>query len=182
MNLQHIAFKIFVDGELSADWEQFINVFHGWVAAQSMPEMMIDVADYRHVPNGPGVIMVGNEADYYMDNTGGNPGLRYVCKVKKDADNQTQVKEAFSAAAAACARLEAEVAGLKFSRTAFEVTINDRGFAPNNDETRASLASELPGILAAVLGGEANVELQQDPRKLAGALVTASSPVELTAA
>ena len=82
MELQHIAFKVFVEGDLTVDWEQFINVFHTWVAAQSMPEMMIDVADYRHVPNGPGVVMTGHEADYYMDNTGGEPGLRYVSKVK----------------------------------------------------------------------------------------------------
>ena len=42
MELQHIAFKVFVDGELDVDWEQFINVFHGWVAAQSMPGENVD--------------------------------------------------------------------------------------------------------------------------------------------
>ena len=182
MNLQHIAFKIFVDGDLTVDWEQFINVFHGWVAAQSMPEMMIDVADYRHVPNGPGVVMVGREADYYMDNTGGKPGLRYVSKAKQDTDNATQVQQAFANAASACARLEAELSGLKFSRTDFEITVNDRAVAPNNDATQAALEKELPGILEKVLGSSAAIEIQKDARKLSGCQIKASSPVTLSAA
>ncbi len=183
MELQHIAFKVFVDGELSVDWEQFINVFHGWVAAQSMPgEMMIDVADYRHVPNGPGVVMTGHEADYYMDNTAGKPGLKYVCKVAQDGSDQDRIQHAFKAAAAACARLEAELPGLKFSRTSFELAVNDRAYAPNNDATRTYLGEQLPAILSSVLGGDPALTLQQDDRKLAGAEVSVASPVEFTAA
>jgi len=182
MNLQHITFKIFVDGKLTADWEQFINIFHGWVATQSMPEMMIDVADYRHVPNGPGVVMVGRDADYYMDNTAGKPGLRYVCKAKHDADNEAQIQQAFTNAASACVRLESELAGLKFSRTDFELTVNDRAVAPNNDATQAALEKELPTILEKVLGASATIEIQKDARKLSGCQIKASSPVALTAA
>ena len=182
MNLQHIAFKVFVDGELTIDWEQFINVFHKWVADQSMPEMMIDVADYRHVPNGPGVVMTGHAADYYMDNTGGKPGLRYVCKVETDGSNQDRIKSAFEAASTACNRLEAELDGLKFSRTNFELTVNDRASAPNDDATRGALAAELPSILESVLGSAANIEVQTDPRKLSGAAIQVSSPAAFAAA
>lgn len=182
MNLQHIAFKIFVDGTLTADWEQFINVFHRWVADQSMPEMMIDVADYRHVPNGPGVVMVGHAADYYMDNTAGRPGLRYVCKSERGGSNIDRVQQAFAAVASACARMEAEIPGLKFSRTDFEITINDRAIAPNNDTTREHLSSALPEILEQVFGfGDNVVECQKDPRKLAGAAIKVSVPIELVA-
>jgi len=182
MELQHIAFKVFVEGDLTVDWEQFINVFHTWVAGQSMPEMMIDVADYRHVPNGPGVVMTGHEADYYMDNTGGEPGLRYVCKVKVDGSNEDRLKAAFAAASSACARLESELSDLKFSRTNFELTINDRAVAPNDEPTRSFLESDLPGLLNSVLGGDVKLEIQQDQRKLSGARVTVSSPVELATA
>ncbi len=179
MNVQHVAFKIFVDGELDVDWNQFINVFHSWVAAQSMPEMMIDVADYRHVPNGPGVVMVGHEADYYMDNTDGEPGLRYVSKVARDEGAEQQIAAAFAAASATCGRLEAEIDGLKFSRTEFEVTINDRAIAPNTADTRQQLESLLPSVLNSVLGCDASLTIQQDERKLAGARIVAASPVEI---
>lgn len=181
MELQHIAFKVFVDGELSADWEQFINVFHTWVASQSMPEMMIDVADYRHVPNGPGVVMTGHEADYYMDNTGGEPGLRFVCKVQVDGSNEDRIKAAFDAASSAAARLESEISGLKFSRTNFEISINDRAFAPNNEATRDFLKNELGTILSSILGHDAELTIQKDERKLSGARIVLSSPVELAA-
>ena len=30
--------------------------------------MLIDVADYRHVPAGPGVLLIGHEANYSLDN------------------------------------------------------------------------------------------------------------------
>ena len=182
MDLQHIAFKIFVDGDLKADWEQFINVFHGWVAAQSMPEMMIDVADYRHVPNGPGVVMVGHQADYYMDNTDGRPGLRYVCKVQQDGSNSDRVQSALKAALAAAERLETEIPDLKLSRTEFELTINDRGCAPNNADTQSVLESELPGLLKEALGADVSITVEQDARKLAGAAVTANAPISFTAA
>ena len=182
MDLQHIAIKVFVDGDLTVDWEQFINVFHEWTAEQSMPEMMIDVADYRHVPNGPGVVLVGHDADYYMDNTDGQPGLRYVSKAKQNLDNAAQVKQAFDRVASACARLEAKLEGLKFSRTDVEVTINDRAIAPNNDSTRAMLSNELPGLLETAIGhAPAKVTVQQEDRKLAGARVHFSEPVELVA-
>lgn len=176
MNLQHIAFKIFVDGELTTDWEQFIKVFHSWVAAQSMPEMMIDVADYRHVPHGPGVVMVGHEADYYMDNTAGQPGMRYVRKIATEGTNADRIQQAFSAAAAACLRLETELPGLKFSRHDCEMAINDRALAPNSEATRTALAAELPPILKAMFG-TVEMTLQQDARKLAGARIRASSPI-----
>lgn len=181
MNLQHIAFKIFAESEIS-DWEQFINVFHGWVAAQSMPEMMIDVADYRHVPQGPGVVMVGHAADYYMDNVAGKPGLRFVCKVDKEGSNADRIKHAVTSASAACARLESEVSGMKFSRTDFELTVNDRGVAPNTGDTRSFLESELPAILKDALGSDVEIEIQQDERKLAGASIKVASPIELAAA
>ena len=64
MNVQHVNVKFFVDGELNVDWERFIEVFHVWIAEQSTDELLIDVADYRHVPMGPGVILVGHEEDY----------------------------------------------------------------------------------------------------------------------
>ena len=181
MNLQHINIKIFVDGDLTIDWARFIKVFHGWTAAQSMPEMMIDVADYRHVPNGPGVVMLGHEADYSLDNQDGRPGLRYNCKVEKDGSNADRIKQAFDAAAAACARLEAELPGLRFNRRGFHLTVNDRGLAPNRDETRQSVSAELPGILKDSFGSEdAHIEYEPDPRKLFGATITLGQPIEWT--
>ncbi len=180
MNLQHVNVKIFVDGEMTVDWESFIVVFHRWVAEQAMDEMLIDVADYRHVPNGPGVVLVGHEADYAMDNTGGRAGLRYNCKVARENSNEDRVRHALAAAAGACLLLEAEFADLRFSRHEFELTINDRALAPNNNQTLEACGSELPKLLQNVLGvSEVDLDYNRDPRCLFGAVVKLGSPIDL---
>ena len=43
MNLQHVNIKIFADGDVNVDLEQIVEVFHSWVAEQSMDELLIDV-------------------------------------------------------------------------------------------------------------------------------------------
>ncbi len=172
MELQHVNVKIFVDGEMTVDPARFIEVFHGWVAEQSMNEMMIDVADYRHVPDGPGVVMVGHEADYAMDNAGGRDGLLYNRKAALDVSNEDRIRQAVTSAASACQRLEAAFAdgdGLKFSRQEFVVFINDRALAPNTSETYQACKPELESSLTSVLGhDDFTLEHHSDPRSRFG--------------
>lgn len=179
MNLQHVNAKIFVDGELSVDLERFIVVFHDWVAQQSMNEMMIDVADYRHVPAGPGVVMVGLESDYAIDNMGGRFGLRYNRKGELEGSNQQRILHALRQAANVCGLLEEQFDGLKFSRQEFEVFVNDRALAPNTPETRALLQAEIASLVNEQLGQEDfEAEFHEDPRQLAGAVVSLPAPVQ----
>src|SRR5690242_5065932 len=119
MNLQNINIKIPVAGKLNIEPSRFIEVFHRWVAEQVIDgELLIDVADYQHVPAGPGVVLVGLQVDYSMDETDGRAGLRYNRKSPIEGTNADRFREALSAAAAACESLEAEFANegaLKFS-------------------------------------------------------------------
>ncbi len=77
MELQYLVAKIFVEGDLKIDPASVVNVFHRWVAQQSLPEMLVDVAELLHVPAGPGVVLVGVEADYALDHTAHRWGLLY---------------------------------------------------------------------------------------------------------
>jgi len=183
MEFQHYNVKIFVDGELAVDLERFIEGFHGWVAGQSMAEMMIDVADYRHVPDGPGVVIVGLEADYAIDNMGGRWGLRYNRKGAVEGRNADRLRQAFAAAAATCARLEAEFEGLRFSRQEFAIFVNDRALAPNNEETRSQLRAEIDSLVKEQLSvADYSAELTEDPRRLAEATVKLATPFDLDSA
>ena len=67
MELQHVNVKLFVEGTLQVDPERFIEVFHRWIREHTLDEMLIDIADYRHVPAGPSVLLVGFEADYSLE-------------------------------------------------------------------------------------------------------------------
>lgn len=180
MDLQHINVKIFVDGELTVDLERFIEIFHEWTAAQSMDELLIDVADYRHVAAGPGIVLVGHEADYAMDNTGNRYGLLYNRKSGVDGSNADRFGQAFRAAFHACQRLEGELDGLKFSQTEFDFFVNDRALAPNTAETYESCRPDLEAFLNETLGiDQFTLVHDDDPRHRFSVRVTTSTPFEL---
>lgn len=180
MNLQHVNVKIFVEGELSIELDRFIEVFHRWVAEQSMDEMLIDVADYAHVPAGPGIVLVGQKEDYAIDNRDNQFGLLYNRKGELDGSNEDRIRSAFGRAANACLRLESEFDGLKFSRRQFELFINDRALAPTNDATRESCEPILAACLRELFGdNEFTLDFNGDPRSRFGAAVSLSEPVDL---
>ena len=185
MELQHVNVKLFVEGDLSVDCESFIKVFHRWIQEQALEGLLIDVADYRHVPAGPGVILIGHEADYAMDNAGNRYGLLYNRKALLTGSNTDRFVQAFHSAANACQMLEAEFeesGPLKFSRQEFELFINDRAMAPNTVETFQSCKDDLESFLTNLLGHtEFTLEQQADPRRRFGVTVTVAKPFELSA-
>ena len=177
MNLQHVNVRIFVDGDLQIDLERVIEVFHEWVAAQSVDEMMIDVVDYRHVPAGPGVVMVGHEADYALDETGNRPALRYNRKAPLAGSNVDRFIQAYRAASKLCSRLESQFDGLKFSRLEFELAVNDRALAPNTDESRDAVATDVAAFVRTVSGSdEFSTDYDRDRRAVFGVIITLSAP------
>lgn len=179
MNLQHLTIRFPFDGEPNLNLARAIELFHGWVSAQSLEGMSIDVVDYRHVPNGPGVVLIGLEGDYYLNET----GLRYSRKAAVEGTSLDALKQAFSAGATVCSRLEAEFDGVKFSRKNFEIAVNDRAIAPNTLDTFEQIKGNIESFFAGELGaGSANVSYcEGDPRKLLTVKVELNAPLELAA-
>jgi hypothetical protein len=107
------------------------------------------------VPAGPGVLLVGHEADYSMDNTDGRWGLRYNRKAALDGTNETRLRQALSSAATACHLLEERFASdgpLTFDRGELELFVNDRALAPNTPETLDRITPELEAFFSEALG------------------------------
>ncbi len=154
MELQHLIVKIPVDGALGIDPAKVVDIFHRWVATQSAPGvLLIDVAELLHVPDGPGVIAVGHEADFALDHTGGVWGALYRRKSLAEGSNADRIKQALDAAASTAAQLEEAFPGaLKFSRTELELIVNDRAIAPNTPETFKAALPEIQAGLRAALG------------------------------
>jgi hypothetical protein len=178
MNLQHLIVKIPVDGPLGIDPAKVVDVFHQWVAAQSVPGvLLVDVAELLHVPKGPGVVAVGHEADFALDHSGGVWGALYRRKTVLPGSDAERLAEAFGAARQTAARLEAAFRGeLRFSRTEFEIVINDRGIAPNTPGTYADAVPGIEAALRAVLGhGDFSlVRHDRDPRDRFGLTVVSA--------
>ena len=80
-NIQQASVKLFLTDSSGLDLDSFIPVFHEWIREKRLPDhLLIDVADYRHVPNGPGVMIIAHEAHYGIDSGNGEPGFLYTRK------------------------------------------------------------------------------------------------------
>jgi hypothetical protein len=168
--VQHINLKVFMTDAGAIALTDAVPVFHRWIKDSVTPEMLIDVADYAHVSAGPGVLLIGHEANYSLDDRDNRPGLLYNRKAPLDGTFQTRLAQAHRAALDACGRLENEPefrGKLKFDRNAIEVFVNDRLLAPNNDETWRGLKPELESFFAGFL-----IERQGEARDLFRVAVT----------
>src|ERR1700688_3000945 len=171
MQLQHVNVKLFVQNPQDADLEPLIPVFQSWIQDQTNGELLLDVADYRHVEAGPGVVLIGHQGNYSVDNTDNRLGVRYNRKAVLNGSNQDRLEQAARAALSACRRLEEEprLGGkLRFNGREIEIFINDRLLAPNSDQTREALASDLRVFSQKLFqGSEYSVSYDaNDPRKL----------------
>ena len=145
-SIQHINIKIFVIDPLAIHLEDAVGVFHKWIRDGVGPELLIDVADYTHVHEGPGILLIAHEANYSLDLRDGRLGLLYNRKAALDGTFHSRLAQAHEAALAACDRLEQESpfkGKLQFDRGDLEFFVNDRLLAPNTDETWQALKPEL---------------------------------------
>jgi hypothetical protein len=175
IELQHINVKLLVKDQEGIDLEPLVPVFHSWIQEQSFEELLIDVADYRHVPDGPGVMVIGHEADYSLDQNDGRLGVRYNRKAILNSDSQGRLKQATKSALHAFKRLETDTRlnqKFHFNGRDVEVFINDRLLVPNSSENRNVLESEFRKLGDALFGvGNYELTWQTDPRRLPGALL-----------
>jgi hypothetical protein len=180
MDLQHVNVKLLLQHPGEVDLEPLIPIFHGWIQNQVWEEMLLDVADYRHVDAGPGVIVIGHQADYSVDNTDNRLGVRYNRKTALDGTNQDRLAQATRSALKACQRLESEPSldgKVRFNGQEIEVFINDRLVAPNRDTTREALSSEFQNFFQKLFGGsEYSLSYGRDPRRLFAVSVKTSRP------
>jgi hypothetical protein len=170
INLQHVNVKLFAKDPEDVDLEPLIPVFHNWIKAKVFDELLLDVADYRHVHEGPGVLLIGQQANYSVDNTDGRLGVRYNRKYPLEGSNQDRLKQAARSALTAFQRLETEVGlngKLRFNEHEIEVFVNDRLLAPNRDSTREAVKPELEAFLGKLFrGSEYTLSQGSDPRSL----------------
>jgi hypothetical protein len=183
MQLQHVNVKLLVQNPQDVDLEPLIPVFQSWIQEPSNGELLLDVADYRHVEAGPGVVLIGHEGNYSVDNTDNRLGVRYNRKAVLNGSNQDRLEQAARAALSACRRLEEEprLGGkLRFNGREFEIFINDRLLAPNSDETRKAVNSDLRAFSQKLFqGSEFSISYENDPRKLFAATLKTEKPISV---
>jgi hypothetical protein len=180
MQLQHVNVKLLLQNGADVRLEPLIPVFHSWIEGQNGDELLIDVADYSHVPAGPGVVLIGHEANYSVDNTAERLGVRYNHKAVFEGSNLECLAQATRAALKACQRLEAEPrleSRIRFNGQDIELSVNDRLVAPNNAATRQAFDPDFHLFSQRLFRGkEYSVSYGDDPRSLFTAYVRAARP------
>ena len=161
----------------------FVPVFHRWIQNQSLPgHLLIDVADYAHVPQGPGTLLVSSEANVHMDRSDGRLALAYVRKLPvAGAASIGQVLHAvFTDALAAATLMEQDPSlggRLRFDTGEIAVRFNDRLLAPNTPETVADFLPHVSAAAEALFGRPVTVTPHNaSPHQLLDLRVTAADP------
>jgi hypothetical protein len=180
MQLQHVNVKLLLQNSNRISLEPLIPVFHSWIENQNGDELLIDVADYTHVPAGPGVVLIGHEGNYSVDSTDDHLGVRYNRKAELNDGNQNVLAQAARAALTACQRLETEprLGGkFRFNGQEIEIFINDRLVAPNSVATCELLDPDFQLFSQKLFRGkEYSIAYDLDPRTLFTAKVKAAQP------
>ncbi|RMH14080.1 MAG: hypothetical protein D6698_13130, partial [Gammaproteobacteria bacterium] len=105
---------------------------------QVLPLVLIDVADYTHVPNGPATLLVGHRANIFIDEKEDTPGLVLQAKAEMQGGLKERITEMLGIARQACEKLEQEPVWEQgsghFDLQNFEFVSNDRLLLPNTDE------------------------------------------------
>lgn len=155
----------------AVDLSAFTAVFQRWIQQKLLEGQLIDMADYRHVHEGPGIVLIGHDSDYAIENRGGRLGLLYTRKRRSSDDLPTQLRDSLRLALTACQLLESDPAfkpRLVFRTDEIELRFPDRLQFPNRPETFDLVRDDLRSVLEHLYGVDAVrfEPVQSDPREL----------------
>jgi hypothetical protein len=177
-DLRRVGVKFFLRDGNDIPLVDFIPVFHRWIQTSAVDGVLIDVADYSHVPEGPGVILVAHEGIYSVDESGGRRGLAYLRRRAPERTFDDALSAALRAGARACRLLEEEFNGtLRFRGNELAVFAPDRLLAPNDDRTMSELRPSLDALGQRLFQGTA-FDLRRELDGRDAFTVAVRSPVE----
>jgi hypothetical protein len=177
VQIQQLSVKVFAHQDQDElDQGPLIPIFHRWIREKRLgDELLIDVADYRHVPDGPGIMLIGDQSHYGLDSRAGQLGFCYQRKRDPIGDAQPRLNEAFGAILRACQALQDEpslLGELSFDPGRLEVRVMSRLVAPNTAATYDEFVPHLRQLIAHVYGdAAAEIEPIPDPKQPFGVLV-----------
>lgn len=184
MQSHKLAFKLFTQPGTLPDIDVVVPIFHQWIQNQAVADhLLIDVADYKHVQDGPGVVLVSHQANVNTDLSGGRPGLLYFRKqpfgaVGSTASLEDNLLQTLAAAVKFAQLLERDTPA-KFDTKEILFRVHDRLHAPNTAETFAAVKPALQSVATRVLGDGVSLDHKPDPQTLFEVTVRSTSAKSL---
>jgi hypothetical protein len=160
------------DAETVSD--RLLVVFGRWRLEEG--EEIIDLEDYAHVPQGPGVILVSHRFHLGIDWGGGQPGLFYSTRKGLHGTLLERIQSAARGLLEKGRRLlrEAEISPCFTPRAGdLEVIANDRLLFPNSSAGDSAFRPALEDVARKLYGEGAVIEREPDPARRLGYRVRA---------
>jgi hypothetical protein len=153
MELHRLGVKLFAADSAAVRVKDFVPVFHSWIQRQCVEgHLLVDVHDYSHIQNGPGILLVAHEGNFCTDMAEGKLGLAYFRKQPAGTGMESHLAAALQSARQAAALLEKEPAfegRLRFQNDELLVIANDRLLAPNDAATFTMMKPSLVKVFGA---------------------------------
>lgn len=128
-DIQKIDVKVFATKGEDIDPYEFVPVLQRWIQEHTVPGTLIDVADYSHMHQGPGVILVGHQYNVSVDYAEGKMGVLFHYKRPAESTFAERAKSAVKQALNAATLLEEDAAfkgRLAFDTNTVQLIVNDR--------------------------------------------------------
>jgi hypothetical protein len=184
MDSSRLAVKFYADDSSGVSADEVVPIFHSWIQERALSDhMLIDVADYSHVPDGPGAVLVAREANIYLDRFDKRVGLRYSRKQALEGSSSDRLRFLFRAALQACELLEQNTTlggRIRFRTDQASFQINDRLLAPNTAQTFDSVKPELNRFLTELYGAVRLEYRDDDPKNLFEVFISSTVNPDIT--
>jgi hypothetical protein len=164
MELYRLGIKFFADGG-RIELTEFIPIFHEWIQKQLIDgHLLIDVHDYSHMHDGPGILLVAHQGNFSLDSTDFGMGLLYYRKQPAET-----LADIVKPAVQGCRLLEDDPrlrGRIRFDMNEAIIVANDRLLAPNTNESFSQLQPPLSDTLQQVLGKPFRLaRISEDPKE-----------------
>lgn len=128
------------------DIESVVPIFHHWIQNDRLlDELPVDVANYSHVTNGPGVLLICHRGHYSVDQQNAELGIRFASKRELSGSANDRLRTVLLAMLRAASLLREDKAASEWAQPALpeyriEFSFEDRLLTPNNDASYASVS------------------------------------------
>ena len=150
MDLQKFGIKLYLTTNVGCDSKDFIPVFHNWIQDKVISDhILIDVADYSHIPDGPGVMLIAHEGHFSLDQENHQPGMMYMRKSELKGDFKERFIHVLTTVIQAANRLRDNKINkeVDFIHNSFRFITNDRLYAENTIKNQNLYKEEIQKTL-----------------------------------
>ena len=152
MDLQKFGVKLFFNMNGSYSSKDFIPVFHTWIQENAVDDhLLVDVADYSHILDGPGIMLVAHEGNFSLDNENHQPGMLYMRKTEIEGNFNARFEKVLNTVIQAAKRLcDNNIHNeIDLIRNSFRFIANDRRLAENTAKNQKLYQNKIKEILLA---------------------------------